>query len=118
MTDQKKNLQHAWDMRMRLTPALMDEASTEEMLFKRSFKDSDNEVCGDVGRKLPAEGAEVKWNGNELCSLSLSMVSWDIMWKISTIIYLHDADLFVSVIIALAGLTYNSKWNQIFISYF
>lgn len=61
------------------------------------------EVRGDMERRLPAEGAEVKWNGNELCSLSLSTVSWDIIWKISAIIYLHDADLFVSVIIALAG---------------
>lgn len=39
----------------------------------------------------------------KLCSLSLSTVPWDTMWKISAIIYLHDADLFASVIIALAG---------------
>lgn len=50
-----------------------------------------------MGRKSRAEGAEVKWNGNEMCSLYLSVVSWDIMWKISVIIYLHDADLFVSL---------------------
>lgn len=89
---------------MRLTPALLDEASTEETLFKRSFQDSDNGgLWRQMGRRRPAEGAEVKRNGNELCSLALATVSWDLMWKISAIIYLRDADLFVSVVIALAG---------------
>ena len=75
------------DPRTRLTTALLDEASTEETLFKRSFQDSDNGgLWRQMGRRRPAEGAEVKRNGNELCSLSFSTVSWDLMWKISAII--------------------------------
>jgi hypothetical protein len=32
----------------------------------------------------------------EMSSFSLSVAPWAIVWKISVIIYVHDADLFVS----------------------